>query len=182
MNEAIKFALEDVEHAFKQLEFAIKLNCYCEQGHLDKVRFDSEITLLFDNENIVFPNESFQSDQEIIIASQINVGICFGASAIALDALFDEAGIKPKPSSRDPKDELRTLIYMVRCAFAHNIAKPFWEVKKSYARNIKLDLDGRELSMDMATLHGKDFDYSHIGDFPNWYKIKNMAVRIIKDN
>ncbi len=177
MNEEIKLALEDVENAFKQLEFAIKLKCYCELGYLNKEKFDSEIQLV--EENIVFPSGSFQSNQ-IIFSSRINVGICFGASAIALDALFDEAGIKRNPSSRDPNDELRLLVYMVRCAFAHNIAKPCWEVKDNNARKIKLDLDEKELPIDMKALNKKDFDYSHIGGFRNWYKIKEMAVRIIK--
>lgn len=182
MNEEFKFALEDVEYAFKQIEFAIKLMCYCENGHLNKEKFDSEIIILLDEENVEFPNGSFQSDQDIIIASQINVSVCFGASALALDALFEKAKIRRNPKSQDAKDQLRLLVYMVRCAFAHNPAKPCWEVRGDFARKIKLDLGGKELSVDMEALHKKDFDYSHIGGFANWYKIKEMAVRIIKDS
>lgn len=172
-----EFALLDVEQAFKQLEFAIKFMCYCERGDLDKRKFDSDITILLDEENIRFPGGSFQSVQDIIIASKINVGICFGASAIVLDGLFEAVGIKPNPRSQNHKDELRTLVYMVRCAFAHNIAKPCWEARGDYARNIQLNLGKRELSINMVTLHGKDFDYSHIGGFANWYTIRKMAIQ-----
>ncbi len=177
----LEFALLDVEQAFKQLEFAIKLMCYCERGDLDKEKFDSDVTILLDEENVGFPDGSFQSDQEVVTASQINVGICFGVSAIVLDAAFEAAKIERNPNSRDPKDELRTLVYMVRCAFAHNLAKPCWEARGNFARNIQLNLGESDLSIDMVALHGNDFDYSHIGGFANWYKIREMAVRVIKD-
>ena len=177
----LEFALLDVEQAFKQLEFAIKLMCYCERGDLDKEKFDSDVTILLDEENVGFPDGSFQSDQEVVTASQINVGICFGVSAIVLDAAFEAAKIKPNPNSRDPNDELRTLVYMVRCAFAHKFANPCWEARRNYARNIELNLEESDLFIDMEALNGNDFEYSHIGGFSNWYKIREMAVRVIKD-
>ena len=177
----LEFALSDVEQAFKQLEFAIKLMLYCERGDLDKEKFDSEVTILLDEENIVFPEGSFQSDQEVFTASQINVVICFGVSAIVLDAAFEAAKIECNPNSRDPKDELRTLVYMVRCAFAHNPAKPCWEARGNFARKFQLNLGESDLSMDMVALNGNDFDYSHIGGFANWYKIREMTIRVIKD-
>jgi hypothetical protein len=173
----LEFALSDVEQAFKQLEFAIKLMCYCERGDLDREKFDSDVTILLDEENVGFPDGSFQSDQDIVIASQINVGICFGVSAIALEAAFEAAEIARNPISRDPNDELRTLVYMVRCAFAHNPAKPCWEARGDFARNIQLNLGENGLSIDMVALHGNDFDYSHIGGFANWYAIREEAVR-----
>ncbi len=174
------FAPSDVDQAFKQLEFAIKLMCYCENGYLDKKKFDTDVTILLDKENIGFPDGNFQSDQAAITASQINVGICFGVSAIALDAAFETAKIKRNPNLREPEDELRTLVYMVRCAFAHNFAKPCWEAKGDFAHNIQLNLGENDLSIDMMALHGNDFDYSHIGGFANWYKIREKAVRMIK--
>ena len=177
----LESALSDVEHAFKQLEFAIKLMCYCERGDLDKKKFDSDVTIQLDEENVEFPDGSFQSDQEVVTASQINVGICFGVSAIVLDAAFEVAKIGRNPNSRDPKDELRTLVYMVRCAFAHNPAKPCWDARGEFARIIQLNLGENDLSINMVALHGNDFDYPDIGGFANWYKIQENAVRAIKD-
>ncbi len=182
MDTELKFAVEDVEMAFKQLEFAIKLMCHCELRHLDQKKFDSDITILLEEENIGFHDGSFRSYEDLIEASQINVGISFGASAITLDALLEQAGIERNSKSEDPNDELRTLIYMVRCAFAHNIAKPCWEVKAKYRRKIKLILCGREYSLDFSALNGKDFEYSHIGGFANWYRIKERAIQMINEN
>ncbi len=177
----LESALLDVEQAFKQLEFAIKLMCYCERGDLNRERFDSHVIILLGEENVAFPDGGFQSDQEVVTASQINVGICFGVSAIVLDAAFEAAKIKPNPNSRDPKDELRTLVYMVRCAFAHNLAKPCWEARRNFARNIQLNLGENVLSIDMVALHENAFEYSHIGGFANWYTIRDKAVGVIKD-
>ena len=174
-------ALADVEQAFRQLEFAIKLMCYCERGDLDKEKFDSDVLILLEEENVGFPDGSFPSDQEVITASQVNVGICFGVTAIVLDAAFETANIARDPQSQDPKDELRTLVYMVRCAFAHNLAKPCWEARGNFARNIQLNIGETDLSIDMVALHGTDFEYSHIGGFANWYKIRDKAVQEIKD-
>jgi hypothetical protein len=175
-------ALLDVEHAFKQLEFSIKLLCYCELGYLDKEKFDSDITILLEEETVGFRDGSFGSDQDIIIASQINVSICFGASAMVLDALFEAAKIAIEPESRHLNDELRTLVYMVRCAFAHNPAKACWEARGPFARNISFNLGESDLSINLKSLHGTVFDYSHIGGFANWYKLKEMAVRVVNDS
>ncbi len=98
-----------------------------------------------------------------------------------MDAAFEAAKIARNPNSRDPEDELRTLVYMVRCAFAHNLAKPCWEARGNLAHNIQLNLGESDLSIDMVALHGNAFDYSHIGGFANWYKIREEAVRVIND-
>ncbi len=173
----IKNALEDVELSFKQLEFAIKLMCYCENNDLDKSRFDGDVTIKFKNENKVFPDNSFSTYEEIIKHSQINVGICFGASAIALDAAFEAAGFNCK---KRPLDDIRSIVYMIRCAFAHNIADPKWEVKGDFLRQINLTLEGKMTLIDLTQLNGRPFRYDDVGDLPNWYRIKKASLDIIE--
>lgn len=162
-----------------QLEFAIKLMCYCELGHVEKMKFDTYVTILLEKENIGFPQGSFDSDQKIISASQINVGICFGVSAIVLDAAFDAAVVSRDPKQCNPNTDLRTLVYMVRCAFAHNPAMPVWEVRGDFARTLNLSLEGRSISLNMALLHGTEFSYDHIGGLATWFKVKNASAAIL---
>lgn len=38
----IPLALADVDHAFRNLEFAIRLMCYAERDHIDREKFDTE--------------------------------------------------------------------------------------------------------------------------------------------
>ncbi len=176
---AITLAIADVNQAFAQLEFAIKLMCYCELGHLDKEKFDTDVLILLAEENISFPAGLFASYQSIVTAAQLNVGICFGVSAIVLDAAFTQARLAPKPELSTPDNEVRTLVYMVRSAFAHNIAYPRREARGPFARTITLNIGGSTLPIDMAELNETGFDYLHIGGFAMWFKIKDIALEII---
>ncbi|HMN15112.1 MAG TPA: hypothetical protein PKD55_22565 [Bellilinea sp.] len=174
-------ALADVELAFRHLEFTIKLMCYCEGGHLDLETFDADTTILLKTENVGFPTKNFSSFEAVIPASQALVGMAFGTSAMVLEAAFEVAGRSRKPQSRLPADELRTLIFMVRCAFAHNPALPLWTATgPDYARAISVVLQGAPFSIDLSSLHGQPFDYEHIGGFANWLKIKAESVALLQ--
>jgi hypothetical protein len=180
MNNEISLALDDVTHAFQHLEFAIKLMCYCELDHLDRSKFDSDVTILLEKENVRFPPNTFQTLDSVVLASQANVGVCFGTTAIILDAAFEAADIPRRPLSHAPADELRTLVYMVRCAFAHNPAMPCWNAKKLYARSLSLPLGSSSaFSMDLAALNDKPFEYEHIGGFANWFLVRTEVERVI---
>ena len=48
------------------------------------------------------------------------------------------AGIKNDPDARDNLGQLRMLIYMCRCAFAHNVLYPEWEVRGKYERRLDI--------------------------------------------
>lgn len=174
-------ALEDVDHAFRHLEFAIKLMCYCELDYLDLEKFDTNVVIYLEQKDIRFPSGTFAASRDTITAAQALVGVCFGTSAIVLDAAFDVAGLKNKASSRFDADELRTLVRMVRCAFAHNPAMPVWKARGSdYSRCLSFTVAGASLSVDLRSLHGQTFEYSHIGGFGNWLRVRDAAVSLIK--
>jgi hypothetical protein len=178
--EAIALAVDDVEQAFRQLEFAIKLMCYCEQDHLDRAVFDTDVTLLLENENVGFPTGSFANLESVVAASQVQVGVSFGVSAIVLDAGYEAAGVQKNLQSRSPSDDLRTFVYMVRCAFAHNIAAPCWQVRgKDFERTFSLPVEGSIATVDLSALNGQPFEYSHIGGFAQWFKVKKAVVHAI---
>ena len=179
MKNTIPEALEDVDRAFRHLEFSIKLMCYIELDHIDREKFNTDVTLCLERENVSFPDGTFQSMDSLVLVAQTNVGVSFGISAIVLDAAFEAAGNKPRPESNVADDLLRTVVYMVRCAFAHNPALPCWEVRGSYQRKLDLILEGENISIDLSQLHGKPFDYADIGGFANWYRIRRAAERLI---
>jgi len=175
-------ALADVGYAFRHLEFAIRLMCYCESGHLDLPNLDADVSILFERENVGFPSGTFATIEAAIAATQALVGMAFGTSAMVLDAAFEVASLKRKPLSRQPEDELRTLVYMVRCAFAHNPALPLWEARgKEYARTLSFAVGDAALSLDLASLNGKPFDYNDIGGFGNWLRIRTASEALIRD-
>ena len=177
--EALEVALRDVDYAFRQLEFAIKLMCYCELGHLDRNKFDTDVTIILEQGNIGFSSGNFAEQESIVVASQMLVGTSFGVSAIILDAVYEAAGIEKNINSREPQDDLRILVYMVRCAFAHNLAAPKWEARgQDYAREFNLPLD-QGTKIDLTSINGSVFEYDHIGGLSQWYKIKDAVVRTV---
>lgn len=178
--EAIALAIADVEQAFRQLEFAIKLMCYCEQDHIDRTKFDSDVTLLLETENVGFRAGGFETLESIITASQIQVGVSFGVSAIVLDAAYSATGVRKNLQSRTPADDLRIVVYMVRSAFAHNIAAPRWQVRgKDFERAFSLPLEDSIAVVDLSSRNEQLFDYEHIGGLAQWFKIKDAVMRSI---
>jgi len=174
-------ALADVERAFLHLEFSIKLMCYAEADHIDREKFDTDVTLLLEPDNFGFPASTFQSLDSLVLPARANVGVSFGVSAIVLDAAFEAAGISRKPESNAPADLLRTLVFMIRCAFAHNPAMPCWKVQGPYLRTLTLLLEGKGISVNLSQLHGAPFDYKDIGGLATWYRIRRAAERLIND-
>ncbi len=180
MTKDVNLAIADVEFAFRQLEFAIKLMCYCEQNHLDRSKFDTDVTLLLETENVGFPAGNFKTLESIIFASQIQVGVSFGVSAILLDAAYEATGVRKNLKSRAPEDDLRILVYMVRNAFAHNMAAPRWQLHgKDFQRIFSLPLEDTIAVVDFSSYNEKIFSYEHIGGFAQWFKIKTAVIRSI---
>ncbi len=67
--------------------------------------------------------------------------MCFGVTAITLNRALEDARIKSNPNDQSEKGCLRTLIYMIRYAFAHNMIEPRWKVKRKYMKKIELNLN-----------------------------------------
>ena len=173
-------ALQDVEIAFWQLEFSIKLLTFCELKKLDPSEFDTDHVVKLEEGNLNFPSGHFSDADNIIRAANVSVALAFGASALALDKAFETAEIRPEPESDNNVAQLRTLIYMVRCAYAHGIAEPRWEVRGKYRRAMSVELDGITTLFDLEKLDGKVFDFKHIGGHSNWNRMRDAAIQVLR--
>jgi hypothetical protein len=169
-------ALEDVRISFLQLEFAIRMLTYCEQGKIDLNEFDTRHIVLLDKGNLGFPSGHFSDPDNIIRAAGVSVSLAFGASALTLDKAFEAAGVEPDPLSEDNRIKLRTVIFMVRCAYAHGIAEPTWKVKGRYSRKISVELRSGRIELDLEALHGNVFDFDQLGGHHIWFQIRDEAV------
>lgn len=172
-------ALQDVDIAFDNLEFAIKLLSFCELGKIDPSDFDTDHIVQLEQGSLHFPTGKFGTVDSLVRASSICVLVMAGASALVLDNAFEVAGIKADPETTDKVGLLRTLVYTVRCAYAHGIAEPRWEVRGKYCRTISVDLDGVSIVLDLKALHGRSFDVEQLGGYINWYRIRDAAVAVL---
>jgi hypothetical protein len=180
MNESpegmtIKEALEDVEIAFRQLEFTIRLLTYCELGKIEPTDFDIDHITLLDGGSLRLPTGNFSDADAITRAASISVLIAFSASVLVLDKAFEVAQIGPNPESADNVGQLRTLIYMIRCAQAHGLADPRWEVRGKYLRTLRLNVSGVDLSLDLQKLNGQRFHIDQIGGYLSWYRVRDSV-------
>jgi hypothetical protein len=167
--------LKEVNIAFSQLEFAIRLLSYCDLGRIKPSDFDTPHLTQLPNGSLHFPSGRFSDEDSIGRAASINVVTAFGASVLVLDQAFEAFGIRADADSADNIIRLRTLVYMVRCAYAHRIADPRWEVRGKYRRPLVVALLGGTISLDLETLDGAGFDIDSIGGYVGWYEIHRLA-------
>lgn len=176
---ALSEAIEDVEIGFRQLEFAIRLLSYCELGHIKPADFDTDHVVILDGGNLRFPSGHFSNAENIERAANINVVVVFGATVLALDKAFEVARIDADFEAGDDQSKLRTLIYMVRCAYAHGFAEPRWEARGKFARKLSLNIVGAPIDIDLAKLNGTIFNIDQLGGYFSWYRIRDKAIEVL---
>ena len=107
----------------------------------------------------------------------------FAISAQGVDHALDDAfGPKPKgaPAKMCDLDATRTVVYMIRCAFAHNPFNPQWKVKAAYRGLFRIREIGLEL--DTTRLHGIDLDVAQLGGPIAYVKLLNLCVKFLKQS
>ena len=169
-------ALVDVDIAFLQVEFSIKLLSYCELEKINPAELDTNQIVLLEHQNLIFPPGKFSKPEDIVRAASVTVSLALGASALTLNKAWEVAGIRPGPRSEDGTVKLRTLIYMVRCAYAHSLADPKWEVQGDYMQVLDVDLPSGPLRLDLRELHGQGFDFAELGGHARWFEIHDASI------
>jgi len=175
-------AFEDIRIAFLQVEFAIKLLDFCEAGKLDPQEFDTSLLIKGKSANLDLPQGSFSDMNSMVKAANVMVLSSIGTSAIILNKAWEVSGIRLTGKPESKEDKLRTVIYMVRCAFAHSPADPKWRVKEKYRKLYQLNLANRTLSFDLRDLDGLPFKFlKTFEDYGNWFEIKELTVAILRN-
>ena len=169
-------ALFDVCIAFRQVEFSIKLLSFCERNKIDPAEFDTHEIVRLKHGNLSFPPGNFKEMEAIVRAASVAVSLAFGASALILDKAWEVAGIDPDPLCKDGKVKLRTLVYLVRCAYAHGLAEPKWKVHDQYRQVLEVDLLSPPLRLDLCELDGQGFDPNQLGGHAIWFKVRDKSV------
>ena len=172
-------ALTDVDIAFLQVEFSLKLLSYCELKKINPADFDTDHIVLLKQRNLVFPLGHFGKLEDIIRAASVTVSSALGTSVLTLDKAWETAGIRPNPKSADGRVKLRTLVYMVRCAYAHGMADPKWVVRGDFRQVLEVNLPGAPLMLDLRELDGQDFNFDVLGGHARWFDIRDASIGMI---
>ena len=99
--------------------------------------------------------------------------IMYGIAAITLHAARCEIASKLSATIITDEDQFAVLAYMLRCAPAHDISEPVWEIRnKAYRRPLQVGDD----VVDLSNLNGLAFDFAHIGGTQAFLRIARSAV------
>ena len=168
---------ENINQAFLLLEFSLKLLTYTELGKIDKNEFDTDVTVIGQDCNLSFNHNSFGTYDDLILAAENNFNITLGFTSIVLNTSLDLIGITCNPRDRSPDGMLRTLIYMIRCAYAHDMMHPRWKVKNDYAQPLEIQLQKETLKLDLSQKDGQLFSTQDIGGSEKYFEIKDLVLK-----
>ncbi len=169
--------MEFLDTAFIQLAFAWKLCAYAEDGKIDLDELDQALTFEEGGMRFVLPDKIFDSYGDLILACQNNLGVAFGAAAIALNRSREEFGIVLPDPIETERDQFVSLAYQIRNAFAHDIAETRWNMNQArYFRmyefgGIRVDLSGIK--------NQQPFRYEDIGDPNVLFAMKDYFIGIV---
>lgn len=164
------YTAQDVELSFRLLEFAIRTMCYAELKKIDLDEFGGDLQLNLEEESISYPGGKFDTAEDIILTSQMSVGVAFASTAICLNCLADKFRCESIHIAT-----LKSLISAVRNAFSHGVSSPEWYIKPHKVEVLDLCFL-RGPQVDLGALNGLPFEYSHIGGLALWYRIKDFLV------
>lgn len=166
--------LDALETGFLQLSFAIKLWNYLDSHPIDISKFDINLTIEDVQSRVYLPSNEFSTYNDIKLAIENNISICFGAAAITLWEALNEtlrySRTNPNPMETE-KEKLAGLCYMIRCCFAHSPAAPRWEIQSKFQKTYMLG----NKTIDLTSLDGRSFDYSQIGGYETLWLLRKKA-------
>lgn len=157
------------------LFFTLRICNMLENKEIDEKSINKQ--LIIDNGNLVIESK-WKSEVFPGFAKNLRLcvlGNCFIIMDEALDVIL---GPKPKEYSDNDIDSLRAIVYMLRCAVAHNPTAPVWNAKGIYNKNFYIrDIDFR---LDTTKLDGKILDFRHHGGIAGVVILLDYTLNIIR--
>lgn len=167
---------DHIDTAFLQLSFAIKLWHFLDEHPIEKENFDIALTIEDPGNRVCLAHNEFKTYQDLQLAAENNISICFGAAAITLwEAIREHSGwssgrLNPNNSR---SENLAALSYMIRCCFAHGTACPVWSIKGSKYKTVYCV--GNK-TIDLSNIADKQpFEFPSIGGYETLWHLKAEA-------
>ena len=168
---------ERIKQAFLHLEFAVKVMRYFESGRVRKADFDIETPIVTPVGRTSLSANSFHTDRDLILGGQNVYSTTLGVCAIALESALIDHGVKNDPALNSPEGTLRSFIYQLRNAFAHDAMQPKWSAKGPYARTYDLTPVRVPVTIDLGALNGQPLDLAQFGYFQGLLAVRDAVTR-----
>ncbi len=156
-------SIDRIDQALLSLEFAIRVMNYVALGKINKEDLDRDTLICLPGGNLSFGQSTFRSYDDLVHASENLYSQALAASAVAMEVALQGADIRNDPNDRSDRGQLRSLVYMIRSAFAHDLQAPKWEVRGAYAQQMRVRFGRHDLQVDLGSLHGQPLTLEHFG-------------------
>ena len=151
-----------------------------QKGKIPPKLFDEPLTLTADGETIAVITPKWEIGNPYDMADNLQQGV-LGICCIALDSALDATfGSKPSSYSNSDIDALRVIVYMIRCAFAHEPTLPTWNVKPKHHR--RFSIDKISLEMDFTQLNGEVLAPAHHGGWRGLLMLMDYCEEVINQH
>lgn len=180
MNITISDAIQDIEIAFHQVEYCLKASAYWDRDEFTVDKFETDLTVRLPEGDIHFPTMQLSLLENIRKAAETSIVIAYGITALTLDQALESAEIQVDPNSSDEFDQLRCVIYLVRCAYAHRFAQPYWDVYRDKKKVYQYTVGEKHVTVDTNSLNGQEFDFPQIGGHKAWHEIKDIVIERLR--
>ena len=116
-----------------------------------------------------------------------NVLAAMSISAIAADRALDETFGRPRPREREPledpatlsdRDATRTIMYMLRNAYAHEPLSPRWRLDERYRGVFRIN--ELEFVLDASALDGQPWNIAHVGGPIRYFALLDFCQKLVE--
>jgi hypothetical protein len=168
-----------ISQAFLHLHFCVKLVCYFELGFVRKSDFDKATKISTARGLLRFEANAFDTEDDLVLAAQNVYSSALGVCAIALESALQDGGIPNDPTDVSASGQLRSFVYQVRNAFAHDAMTPCWSAKGQYLRTYDLRPFGITEPMDLRVLDGQRLELEQFGGMPGFEALRNAVLALV---
>lgn len=116
--------IDRIDPALLALEFALKVMNYVVLGKINKEDLDCNTLIRLPGGNLSFGKSIFHTYDDLVHASENLYSQALAASAVAMEVALQGAGIPNNLNDRSDRGQVRSLVYMIRSAFAHDLQVP----------------------------------------------------------
>lgn len=116
--------------------------------------------------------------KELLVMSR---NLIFGA--LAVSAIATDSALKAKFHARHPEDvsetgSLRNVMYMIRCAFAHDPLRPTWDCRDPFTTTYKIPRVG--LTFNGLRLNGQPVGPNDFGGYETYFAMLDFAFEVVR--
>jgi len=164
----ITTAQDMIGNAYAMVTLALRFCEGCEAGIIKPEFCNRQIKIDTGGPGLTLSPQTFTTEKLIDVSYNLFLG-AIGLTAIIVDQALDQKYGRKDPLDQSNLGSIRSIIYQIRNAFAHEPQNPSWLIRGDYLRIYEIDIKGLNLTFDAQSLNGKKLVPKHYGGFEGYF-------------